>query len=418
MNRISPEPAGSSPRFVEDAVFFSSGHAVIQAPGRAEALEEARRIHPAAATDGEMAAPTPPGLWPPPELVASLDPLALDRFFADRPVIQWTPAAVTGQLRRIGQEYLAGRHALADRAEALAVLRDVDLLVCRVERARPGASAGIAGVHALLIHAGRVAGHHPRGCNFTYGPANPLGARMRTLTGLDAERELIEGLRAAEVGLETVLYGLATLAHHRLDDPAAVAASRGLRAAWEPMVHSAVRMVRKVPLKVFSYEIIPWLVPVTIDGVEWRAATGAQFSNVLIDWLIWGHETARGDSVYRRYALGLIDEQPPAYRRLSDRAIAACGGASLLTQIESSLHDDLNREAAGRTLDGLDSLLSRIADFRKVHGAFAARSLAMREADVGSGMQTEQQFEPLLGYTRDARARLRAARNDWDARRP
>lgn len=210
-------------------------------------------------------------------------------------------------------------------------------------------------------------------------------------------------------------YGLATPAHCRLDDPAAVAAAQELRAAWEPMVGSAIRMVRRVPLNVFSYEIIPMLVQVTIDGVKWRAATGAQFSNVLIDRLICGHETAPRDSVYQRYALGLIDEQPLAYRRLSDTAIAACGGASLLAKIEAGLHGDLDRGAAGRTLDGLDLLLSRIADFRKIHGAFAARSLAMRVADVGSGMQTEQQFEPLLGYTRDARARLCAARSAWEA---
>ena len=84
MNRISARTSGrllpDPPRVFKDVVFFSDDPAaVVHAPGRAEALEEARRFHPTAAADGEMAAaPTPPGLWPPPELVAALDPLALD----------------------------------------------------------------------------------------------------------------------------------------------------------------------------------------------------------------------------------------------------------------------------------------------------------------------------------------------------
>jgi hypothetical protein len=49
MNRISAEPACSCPtlpRAFSDAAFFSDDPAaVIHAPGRAEALEEARRFH-------------------------------------------------------------------------------------------------------------------------------------------------------------------------------------------------------------------------------------------------------------------------------------------------------------------------------------------------------------------------------------
>jgi hypothetical protein len=333
--------------------------------------------------------------------VEHADPLRLDGWFATGPPLAQRPTAeLCAQLSRVVAEPFP--------AQPLAALRDLDFLLCVIERREPGGYRQVAGLEELLIRLGRAADHIPRGCNDTYGVVNPVGPRRRTITGLPAEHLLIEGLRAGGVGLENVLTGLETVATGEDPDAVRVAAA-GLAPAWDPMVHAAVRMARMMPLQVFSRDLIPWLVPVRIGGVVYRAPTGAQFSNSLIDWVLWGVDVAEHDATYRDYALAFMAETPRRHRDTVARTLAATGGRSLL----AALPDLLRPDTGAAVLDGLTDLVKRIGYFRAVHSRFAVTTLAMRAADVGSGMQNETQFGPLLGYTRRARTRLDFIRDRW-----
>jgi hypothetical protein len=335
----------------------------------------------------------------------SLDPLQLDRWFTGPP----SRSAV--HLRDPRPSCTAIVTSIYPRSvpmPALAALRDLDFLLCVVERRQPGSYRQVAGLEERLLRLGRVADHIPRGCNDTYGVINPPG-RLRTITGLPAEQLLIEGLRAGGVGLETVLAGLETIA---TDPRGAGEAAAGLAGSWDPMVHAAVRMARMMPLQVFSHDIIPWLVPLEIGGTVYRAPTGAQFSNSLIDWVLWGVDAAAHDVTYRDYARAFMAETPRRHREAVERTLAATGGVSLLAALPDLLRTA--GPAAAAVLDGLAELVKRIGYFRAVHSKFAVTTLAMRAADVGSGMQNETQFGPLLGYTRRARERLRLVRADWE----
>lgn len=336
------------------------------------------------------------------------DPLGLDRWFAEGPPLtERSTSEILEQLHR------AVTTPVPDQPDvALAELRDLDGPLCVIERREPGSYRQVVGLEARLLRLGRVGDHIPRSCNDLYGPRNPRGDRTRTITGLPAEHLLIEALRAGGVGLDSILAGLETLASSP-DGYAMAEAALGFASAWDPMVASAVRMRREMPLDVFSHDLIPWLVPLDIGGTVYRAPTGAQFSNSQIDWVLWGVEVAEHDEDYRVYAQAFRAETPRRHRELVARTLGATGGRSLLSALPERLRG-AHPATTRAVLDGLDDLLRRIRDFRVIHQRFAVETLEMRPGVVGSGMQAEPQFGPLLGYTRDARARLSRIRADWE----
>ena len=342
-----------------------------------------------------------------------LDPLRLDNWYADpAPVIIRPPQELITVLRGAVPVMSAVGRDRADVPIAMAMLRDVDPPLCVLARRVPGAWEKINGLEAALIHLGRVRQGMPRSDNDLYGPFNPEGPRLRTLTRLDAEVLLIDALRAGGRGLLTVLHRLSIIADWlvgRRPDWAAASAAQELAPAWDPMVASAALMARRMPLGVFSTELIPWLVPLTIGERIYRAPTGAQFLNSWLDHALWGVGVARTDAGYRDYSAAFRAECPRSVCVLGERIVATLGRRSLVDALEQC-PPGRRRAAWPAVLDGLDGLLRRIRDFRAVHQRFAMETLGLRPGDVGSGMQAAPQFVPLLDYTRQARARVSALR--------
>src|SRR6476661_5194178 len=104
-------------------------------------------------------------------MIETLDPLKLDDWFAaGPPLAQRRPIEVHRELHRI----VATAPLTPTVAEAQACLRDVDLLLCRVDRDEPGSYRETEGLEELLLHFGETADHMPRACNHEYGVVNPL----------------------------------------------------------------------------------------------------------------------------------------------------------------------------------------------------------------------------------------------------
>ena len=329
--------------------------------------------------------------------ISELDPFGFDSWFAAAPPLKD---------RRQEELKLALRHAVAlgdsltTAAEATAGLRDLDVILCVIEFREPNSYKQIDGLEDLLLRLGRIAKRNPRGDNDTYGVVNPLDWRMRTITGLPAERLLIEGLHAGGTGLEDILRRLETIAIND-NEADVIEAAAGLVEAWEPMVESAVLMARKMPLDVFSLELIPWLVPIEIGGTIWRAPTGAQFSNVGFDYALWGRDAARTDVRYAEYARALMAEMPEHHQHIIDRILTATGDRSLLSVLPE-------RGYPQAVWVGLAEFVKRIRDFRSIHSRVAIETLEMRPGVKGSGMQDELLFGPLIAYTKEAYELLKA----------
>jgi hypothetical protein len=338
-----------------------------------------------------------------------LDPLGMDNWYRTEcrgPLIHRTSREIREELERV----IPTGFILDTPEDAVTALRDLDPPLCVIECREPGSYRSIAGLEDLLIYLGDICDHIPRGDNYTYGEINPLDDRMRTITGLDAERILIEGLRAGGVGLETILRGLETIATTD-DEYEACEAAGSLAAAWHPMVESAKRMAREMPLDVFSRDLIPWLVPIEIGGKVYRAPTGAQFSISDIDYALWGRSIATSDPVYQEYTKAFMAESPTHHRQMVERILFATNGMSIISALHARLKH-WSPDAVIVVTDGLIRLLKLIIDFRKIHTRFAITTLEMRPGDKGSGMQNELQFVPLLNYTRLALRCVELIQND------
>ena len=201
----------------------------------------------------------------------SVDPLGLDSFFHQTAAVVEQPADVMlCRLETIVRD--ADESALDNTCAALAALRDLDFLLCAVHLADPFAYKAVSGLESLLVRLGQRAGQIPRGSNSTYGPCNPPDDRMRLFTGLPEERMFVRAIADGLRGLDGVLCGLATMAHHPVDSPTVVAAAGGLVPAWEPMIEASVKMLRGMPPEVFSGRIVPCFVPLDIAGQPTRGS--------------------------------------------------------------------------------------------------------------------------------------------------
>jgi len=341
--------------------------------------------------------------------VRGLDPLGLDGFYAQAPVrLRHTHDVMTTLRLAVRRGH---RHGVDSPGTALAMLRDVDPLLCRLQRHIPDLWR-YDGLEPLLVECGRVAEHPPRGGNDTYGDHNPQDERARLFTGTVEERALYRGLALGESRLDDLLDELAVIATAPLGRPGPAAAADRLTGLWQPMIDAA-RLMRKARVApVMAVDIAPWVSNVlTIDGQDYRGPTAAQLPVVLVDWLLWGCDV--DDPRYVEYFLYYFAEQPWRRRWLVEQVLACTEGRSLVTRWEQDADRiaPRHRAAARRTRAGLDALLTRMIGFRVSHLRFAKPSLPEREAgdrSWGSGQFDPEMLDRLLGHTERAQARLRA----------
>lgn len=337
------------------------------------------------------------------------DPFALDSLFRQaEPVVRRSPDELLDRLEALVRD--ADCSALGEPRNALAGLRDLDFLLCSVQRARPGSYKAVAGLETLLGLLGDAAGHNPRGSNITYALCNPLDERMRLFTGLPEEAMFVRELAAGLRGLDGVLRGLIAITEHGVDSREAAAAAETLVPAWEPMIHAAVAMLRGMPPEVFSGQIVTCFLPLDIGGQEYQGVTGAQNLNIGIDWLLWG--AGSGDASYISYAETNLREQLPAHRELIADVLELTRGKTLLEHLEWELSRGhvADRRTADSVLRNIESLLRRIGSFRAAHRRLADLNLPLRAAPTGSGGHTIELLDKLAAATLDARHRVRTMR--------
>lgn len=364
-------------------------------------------------TDAQQAQPYHVLRTPPASDVRGLDPLRLDEFYGGKPLARRSLPSVMAALHK-ATRLACGIRAL-NGATALAILRDLDPLVCAVEARTPGAWQRVDGLEEVLMKCGRVADHIPRGDNATYGLFNPPPPRTRTFTHTPEEHALFRGLAMGESRLDELLGRLAVCLTRRLDDPVHADAAESLAEQWEPMVDAAKLMRRAHVAPVMGAQIAPWVShTISIGGRGYRGPTAAQLPVVMVDWMIWGID--RVDPIYRDYHRYYAAEQPLPRRRLVEHALRDASGRSLLSRLAEDLPQVADRTVAQRSLDGIDTLLRRMYGFRSAHAVFAKTSLPVRgdgDQSWGTGEFDPEMLDRLLRYTGAARHRLAALRDHW-----
>lgn len=331
-----------------------------------------------------------------------LDPFSLDAYLTGSPLRQRTEDSVSAQLDECVRRAAAEHWTPAD---ALAALRDLGFLACVAERRRPGAVHARPGLEALLIELGAACGHVPRDDNYTYGPANPGGTRMRTFTGLDEERRLIAAIQHGLSGADEALQYALVLSELPVAAPAFPRYVDRAASAWRKMIEAAVNMRRSMPPPVFAFEILPWLVPLTIGGTTYRAPTGAAGQNCVLDWFLYGADCE--DERYQRFWRLNRSELVPEHRHIVREISVRMDDSSLLSRIERELAAGDDSEATQQSVAALARLLTDMYKFRRAHYRVASESLKLRPYPIGSGLESIELLDLMLHHTRAARTRAK-----------
>lgn len=338
--------------------------------------------------------------------VIDADPLGLDEFYAAMPLAQRTPSEVFDVFRAA---VATARELLPPSPPvALAILRDLDPLLCATQVHRPGTWLSVLDLEWVLRTCGRIADHIPRGDNATYGRYNPPAPRTRTFTHTPEEHALYRGLAMGESGLDRLLAGLSACLKSPVGSEIHAFTAESLAHWWEPMIDGAKLMRKAHVAPVMGGQIAPWVSHTfVIGGRPYRGPTAAQLPVVLVDELVWGADC--DDPTYREYHRFYAAEQPTPRRRRARRALEESGGRTLLVQLAKELPRVGHSAQVRRSLDGVGALLRRMHGFRASHLAFARPSLPIRpggEESWGSGEFDPEMLDRLLAHTIAARARL------------
>ncbi len=340
--------------------------------------------------------------------VRQLDPLNADELFelmADANDLSDTQSLCT-----IGDELVkrANRRVLSSCSyeESLAMLRDLGMLAASLAKFNLLVDS-VPGLEQLLLQLGSVTEEVPRDTVFSYGPRNPQQPeRMRKFTTTDAETVFIESFSEGMKHLGAVILALETAL--AATDPDEIATN--LRAATEQlteMTQAIVRVRRKIPPEVFTYQLRPFFDPVTVGGQSYLAPGGAQMPVIIVDKLVWG--IGREYPEFEEYFQENLQYHPRGYREFWQEL------SNTLTQnlvdrlIELTQQPDSNGTYTN-ALEELLTFINTLIKFRVPHLKVATDNFQLREGDeVGSGGYQPTILEQLLEATKAARSQVQSA---------
>ena len=182
--------------------------------------------------------------------------------------------------------------------EALASLRDMDILASSLMRHGSDSLEVIDGLEGQLIRMGEVASSLPRMTVYSYAVGNPLDGRRRSFTGSEQEDVFIDALAKGIVALDGAVQSMG-----KIDlegggsgmEAALTQATYGLEATKDAIVE----VIRKVTPQFFSSQIKPYFESLIIGGEVVNAASGAQMPLTAIDRMLWGCDD--DDPTYQQY---------------------------------------------------------------------------------------------------------------------
>lgn len=328
------------------------------------------------------------------ETVANLDPLNFDAFAMGLP--KYNEANDINGLTRQYEDMLASADCIHPLAapEATAALRDLDFVAGSLLRHRASKTVESRDAQAILLRLGEQANTVPRGTVFTYAASNPSDAlRRRSFTGSPEEELFIRAVQRGIHALDTVMN----------DVSEAGQGHSGLGRAntnMQVMVDSIVEVKRSISPAFFTHEMRPYFDSITVGGVSYAGAGGAQMQLVGIDRMLWGADNKNND--YQSYYDDNVRYLMPEQRAQIKDFEAITDNKSLVTLIkEKELPADMTLGTLG--------LLRTMKKFRYPHRKVANDNFAIRQAGAhGSGNYTPTVLDSLIDWTEEAIKELEA----------
>lgn len=288
--------------------------------------------------------------------------------------------------------------------ECLAAMRDLGFFLGILKRHNIEPVEVVPELEYVLLVLMVKTGLPPRDTLIHYTVWNPIGKRIRTYTGLEDEKYLIESIRIAYPSLLEACETMDKLHGMSLSDKEFELLSNLVREQLEGMVEGVVLAKRKVTPGVFANELRYYYEPIKVDYDKVYLGPGAvEMPMFVIDHILWSCDN--DDDAYRNFKEGLIAYNLPAIRQMYERY---SGKVSLVSRVENALREDQSPENL-RAAIAIAGTLTILKSFRMPHKKLAESAYTHQEDHnhtKGSGGYSVDILEHIINLQQEKTAPL------------
>jgi hypothetical protein len=246
--------------------------------------------------------------------------------------------------------------------EAIASMRDLGIFIGVLKKHGIEPVDVVPELEYVLLVLMVKTGLPPRDTLIHYTAWNPSDERIRTYTGLEDEKQLIESVKIAYPSLLEAIRLLEETHQIPLNDPAFAEHCNTVREMLEGMVRGIVLAKRKVSPEVFANELRFYYDAIKVDYNNRYMGPGAvEMPMFLIDHLLWSCDC--DDEVYADFKKGYLNYNLPVVRDVYHRFDQK---PSLTTRMSNAFAEDPSMEHFNSAL-ALSDLFTVLKSFRMPH---------------------------------------------------
>ncbi len=255
--------------------------------------------------------------------ICDLDPLRADNCLRMVPAFNQDKDTIALVLMLVDMLPSINEATGFDYFQACAAMRDLGIMLGSLKR------HGVEPVHVIpeleekLNILGNLTDLPPRDTLIHYVRWNPVGPRIRTYTGTEDERQLIESVRLSIHPLYEAILSINDLYNIPLDAPDFVPKCATVIEQFDHMVKGVVHAKRSVSPQYFASELRFYFDPIVLNEREYLGPGAVEMPVFLFDHILWNCDLE--DETYREfkkayvpYNQGMIRDLYHTYeRRLS-----------------------------------------------------------------------------------------------------
>lgn len=302
--------------------------------------------------------------------ISSLDPLSFDEKSKFLP--EFNRNKKTKELVLILSDILPSINEIIqyDYYQSLAAVRDIGIMLGSIKRhgIEPESTAPDLAVKLRLL--GERTDLPPRDTLLHYTVWNPDGDRLRTYTGTNDEKQLIESVKIAMSPLVSAIKDLRDL---RFISPESIEfgiVCEKVKINLEKMVKAIVHAKKNVSTYYFANELRLYFDPITLDKQDYLGPGAVEMPLFVFDHILWGSDCFEEE--YIKFKNTYLPYILPEIRIIFDEF---SGSKSLLTKISLELDNSTTFDRNTlHSIKKLRDLCLVLKSFRMPHKKMAEES--------------------------------------------
>ena len=264
--------------------------------------------------------------------ISNLDPLKADEKLRQLPALNknGSTKALVQMLTEILPTITVASES--DYFNAAASIRDIGMLLGSLKRHGIEPEHVVTGLETPLRILGQKTDLPPRDTLIHYTVWNPDGERLRSYTGTDDEKHLIESVKIAMSPLVQAIRDLKDLYFLSPQSEEFPLLCEKVKMNLEKMVKAIVHAKKNVSTHYFATELRLYFDPITLDGKEFLGPGAVEMPLFVFDHLLWGADVF--DAEYVKFKNTYLPYVLPEMRTIFNEF---SGSKSLLNKVAGML---------------------------------------------------------------------------------